>query len=746
MLCIFLLIIVSWSAVSAADNSSADGTLINNVNGDLDDIDNVSINSNSDVLGSDDGPTIDLGDSYVHESKIDDDNNFNENYLIANEKNDYESVKMSSDSNLVRDNSDSILNTKIMVNGTDITDGDNATIKVLLTLDDGSAFSAPVIINVNGVNVSSSYTSDTWEDIVVDSANLIIGTNNVTVYYEGDSTHNPSNASAIINVEKNRKVTANVEVTNAVYGNPVVLKITNLSDAYGNLLSVFGGFQLVGPEHPYGSIMVRKGKCTVNFDNLPVGNYSAYIVFGNNIGGNYDFENYIVDFVVEKAPVILSANITDYKYGKEGNLNIKVADMKNKPIDGKINVTIDDETYVSDVTITNGEINVALENISINNHMSEITFYADNYVQTDIITQFNVLPRGKLTNLSADSLVMTYNDGYSWNVTLSDVSGNVIAGENVKFGVDGVFYDVVTDGDGVASLPIELSPGTYEVNATFEGNDDYEDSFIREIITVVRVVPAINVTADNIDYGDILVVNVNLSEGVSRRAIVDVDGMSKLVTLKNGKGSVKFSGIHAGNQTVVVSYNGDVIYDKASVSASVVVSRAVADIRVFASPVSYGDVLVVDVVLPEDVAGGVNVSVGDDIKFVSLTGGVGSVEFSDLSVGTHAVNVSYAGDENYLESSATINAKINRAIPEIQVSADEIEYGEALTVNLQLPSDVTRRVAVTIGNETKLVSLKEGIGSVKFMGLSAGDHEIDVVYNGDVNYMKSSVSVVAEVK
>ena len=165
-----------------------------------------------------------------------------------------------------------------------------------------------------------------------------------------------------------------------------------------------------------------------------------------------------------------------------------------------------------------------------------------------------------------------------------------------------------------------------------------------------------------------------------------------------------------------------------------------------ASPVSYGDVLVVDVVLPEDVAGGVNVSVGDDIKFVSLTGGVGSVEFSDLSVGTHAVNVSYAGDENYLESSATINAKINRAIPEIQVSADEIEYGEALTVNLQLPSDVTRRVAVTIGNETKLVSLKEGIGSVKFMGLSAGDHEIDVVYNGDVNYMKSSVSVVAEVK
>ena len=38
MLCIFLLIIVSWSAVSAADNSSADGTLINNVNGDLDDM------------------------------------------------------------------------------------------------------------------------------------------------------------------------------------------------------------------------------------------------------------------------------------------------------------------------------------------------------------------------------------------------------------------------------------------------------------------------------------------------------------------------------------------------------------------------------------------------------------------------------------------------------------------------------------------------------------------------------------
>ena len=722
---IILLAAISLNAISAADNTTSD--IISELS--IDEANDVAVESNADDS---------IGDSGVYNIEKD-----SSNAIDSPASNSLNHVDKEVNDELLGDDATKITpNLTVTPSAQSYKYGSDVILTIKLVGDENSPIDGRVAVNVANENYVVDVTKGIGDLTITGLEN---GTYNVVAIFNATEQYNEAiNSDATFIIEKSKKVTADVEVHDVVYGETVVVTISNLKNSDGTLLSNFGGFQLVGPEHPYGSFFVRKGKGTIDLKNLPAGNYSIYIVFGNNVGGDYEFENYILDFVVEKAPVILSANIIDYKYGKEGNLNIKVADMKNKPINGKINVTIDDEKYISNVTITNGEINVALENSSINNHMAEITFYSNNYVQTDIITQFNVLPRGNLTNLSSEGLVMTYGDGSSWNVTLSDVSGNVIVGAVVKFGIEGVFYDVVTDGNGVASLPIDLSPGTYEVNASFS-DDIYDDAFIREIVTVVRAVPTINITADNINYGDVLVVNVNLSEGVSRRAIVDVDGMSKLVTLKNGKGSVKFSDIHVGNQTVVVSYNGDVNYGKASVNTSVVVSRVAADIKVFASPVSYGDVLVVDVVLPEDVDGGVNVSVGDETRFISLTGGFGSVEFSDLSVGTYEVNVAYEGDENYLESFAAINAKINRAIPEIFVSVDDIECGETLTVNLQLPSDVTRRVAVTIGSDTKLVSLKEGIGSVKFMGLGVGNHEIDVVYNGDVNYMKSSVSVVAKV-
>ena len=117
-----------------------------------------------------------------------------------------------------------------------------------------------------------------------------------------------------------------------------------------------------------------------------------------------------------------------------------------------------------------------------------------------------------------------------------------------------------------------------------------------------------------------------------------------------------------------------------------------------------------------------------------------------MSVGTHDITVTYNGDSNYVKTTVNSTVKVVRATPEIQVTANNITVGEALTVDVQLPADVSRRAIVTIdGNESKFVSLKEGIGSVKFTGLEVGTHEIVVSYDGDTNYAKSSTTTTIEV-
>ena len=65
---------------------------------------------------------------------------------------------------------------------------------------------------------------------------------------------------------------------------------------------------------------------------------------------------------------------------------------------------------------------------------------------------------------------MSYKDGSAWTVTLTDANGNAISGVNIAVGIKGATYSVKTDADGVAKLPVNLAPGTYDINATFGGN------------------------------------------------------------------------------------------------------------------------------------------------------------------------------------------------------------------------------------------------------------------------------------
>lgn len=154
----------------------------------------------------------------------------------------------------------------------------------------------------------------------------------------------------------------------------------------------------------------------------------------------------------------------------------------------------------------------------------------------------------------------------------------------------------------------------------------------------------------------------------------------------------------------------------------------------------------VNLQLPSDVSRRVSVTIGNETKLVSLKNGAGSVKFSNLAVGTYTVTASYGGDSIYLKSSVNATVKVIKATPEIQVTADDITVGEALTVNVQLPSDVTKRATVTIDGESKLVSLRNGSGSIKFTGLDVGTHDVVVSYAGDAKYKKASTTTIIEVK
>ena len=150
----------------------------------------------------------------------------------------------------------------------------------------------------------------------------------------------------------------------------------------------------------------------------------------------------------------------------------------------------------------------------------------------------------KAVAVSASDLVMSYKDGGAWAVTL-DANGKAISGTNIAFSVKGATYNIKTDADGVAKLPIGLMIGEYDVSATLN-NPNYEADSISNTVTVSDydaklVAGDINMTYKDGTSYDVQVVdgkgnNISVAylvvkitiKGTSYNVKTDANGIAKL--------------------------------------------------------------------------------------------------------------------------------------------------------------------------------------------------------------------------
>ena len=142
------------------------------------------------------------------------------------------------------------------------------------------------------------------------------------------------------------------------------------------------------------------------------------------------------------------------------------------------------------------------------------------------------------TTISANALTKLINETASFTATLTDTSGNVIAGQHIALTLArpssgaSKTYDVVTDYLGIASLPINLAVGTYTATAQFEGNDEYSGSSASATIIVTENSQPVT--------GGRLVVN-GTSQTVTSGTYTTSDSDTNTVLVTNG-GTLQLTG------------------------------------------------------------------------------------------------------------------------------------------------------------------------------------------------------------
>lgn len=74
-----------------------------------------------------------------------------------------------------------------------------------------------------------------------------------------------------------------------------------------------------------------------------------------------------------------------------------------------------------------------------------------------------------LNVLTGKDVNMEYRDGSKYEAKLLDGQGKPYAGQTIRLNINGVFYDRVTDANGIARLNLNLQPGTYIITASYNG-------------------------------------------------------------------------------------------------------------------------------------------------------------------------------------------------------------------------------------------------------------------------------------
>ena len=327
------------------------------------------------------------------------------------------------------------------VETSDIVCGENATVSVILPAN----VTGNVTVNVNNKNYTKNNVNGTVIFIISD---LAVGTYNVAVSFVGDEAQGM--ATAVFEVYQLTPV-LNITVNDIIEGENATVVITLPEDATGSVNVTAGDKSQI--------VTVVNGTAKVIFTSLPAGKYNITAIYSGD--NKYAPANETVNFTVINNK-ITNLNISDIvMIYKDGTRMVAVlTDYKGNPIaNATVYFTINGVTYAK-ITDANGTASMGLNLLS---NIYEATVSYNGSDMYDGVSK-NITVTINPTILSEDISLM-YMDGTSFVAKFLDKSGKALVNTKITFNINGVFYDKVTDADGMAKLGIRLRPDVYILTA-----------------------------------------------------------------------------------------------------------------------------------------------------------------------------------------------------------------------------------------------------------------------------------------
>ncbi len=308
------------------------------------------------------------------------------------------------------------------------------------------------------------------------------------------------------------------------------------------------------------------GKATITIPVLSKGTYSIRYMFDEDIfyyGSSASGKLYVKDSTTK-----LTGSDLKMKYSDGSKFSVTLKNSNNKALANKnVKLTLNGKTY----TVKTNTKGVAYLNVGA---LKPATYtvkyvYSSSGLKDYSYGSNKIVVSKQTATISARDLVMKYNDGSVYKVTIKGKSGNLLKNTTVKFTINGKTYTKTTDSNGVAKLNIGLAIGYYTIK-TSVSSTCYQANAVSKHILVngtkfsaseLYVIPGNNVTysVKLLDGKSNPIKNTNVKFTVNGKTYTkstNSNGVAKVAlgVLSDGDYTIKFSqGSYSGSSKIHVA-------------------------------------------------------------------------------------------------------------------------------------------------------------------------------------------------
>ena len=328
------------------------------------------------------------------------------------------------------------IDAKYIIDAPDVTKYYHGPERFVVTLKDlnGKAISnAQIKITINGL--TSTRTTDS-------NGQTSMGINLNSGKYTAEVEYDDMKVNSTVTV----KPTISGNNVTKIYRNDTQYYAT-FTDTSGNLLkNTDVNFNINGVFYTRKTNDLGVAKMNINL--LP----GEYIITAYNPVSTEQYSN-----LIKVLPSIITYDLTKY-YKNASRLTFKLLDNQGRPVGAGVSATINiNGVLYTRQTNASGYINM---NVNLNPGTYIATLNHNGLMASSTV---KILPI-----LEAKDVVMKYRDGTKFEAKLLDGQGKPFAGQTLTFNINGVMYNRVTDGSGVARLNLNLMAGEYIITSMYE--------------------------------------------------------------------------------------------------------------------------------------------------------------------------------------------------------------------------------------------------------------------------------------